>query len=507
MANPLDNLNKYAKDRYSASRFDDELEEDEESLGQEVYDEPAGPEAQGNMAGPYVNEAPAKEDELTSAVSDKLDEARGTKNDVEKVQVIDEARDEVPTEIEENLEVKQQTDEVEDKYSRFQEYLDMRNSRRDELVEAQEKDNDRADNALITRGARQIGSAFSGGKYDEGGLDEMGKPRHVKQANQRFAADDADKKEFDQEAFRDPDGEISIQIRDAYKKVTGKDLPDNVSAFQLQQAGINVMGLLGMNEKKLERQEKASERVNKEEVKKTKDIAKNKKDEIKQLRDQATRLGGFKRGGIMKEQWNSYNAIKGMEARLDSAIKGKTKLIKSDAVDLSAIWSKVLTGGVPAQTLIFETMPESLKAEAANAINWATGKPKANYYTKEMLQHIKGQLEIVRNVNNANIGDHISKGLATFKDVYNQDSNELRKIEKQFGDFIQFDKEGFATRKYDFDGSTYDASSHGEEVPTEDTKQETSGEKEIVKRMYSESRNKTKLIYSDGTEEIVDGKK
>ena len=113
---------------------------------------------------------------------------------------------------------------------------------------------------------------------------------------------------------------------------------------------------------------------------------------------------------------------------------------------------------VPANSLIEQTMPRTLASEFKNAVNFWSGGPRVNYYSRELLEHIQSQLDVLKGANYHSVGNIVSKGLSLYKDVLDKDSIAKKNVTKAFNDFIAYDKEGYPRPKYDPLGQLIDYS-------------------------------------------------
>ena len=486
-------LNSWAKNRYSASR---PLEEEEDELvGEQVYDE---------SAGPYPDIENPEDDKIASEILDKSSEVEGTKRDIEKVEDIDEARKEVPTEIEENLSVKEDQDkevaEVDSDESKFQRYLDLMNSKKEtteddtlsrekELEVAQ--DRDRYLNALTEMGkaGAMIGRGIAGVKSDDYSMFDN-KSTSAKDLKERFAARDIDKKAVEDAVYKDPNSELSDATRNAYEEMTGKTLPPNLSAYQLQRAGFSIGTAASAHLKKALAVDKAQKAAEKE-------TGKAEERDLDKLYDLQKRAGGLMRGGkVLNSEYTSLNAANSLRKKLDAALKGDTKVLRSDAYDISGTWSKAITGGVPGQTMVELTMPKNLQGEFGNWENFLKSKPANSYYTPELIEHMIGQLDILEGAAKENVSNSLRRSIGMYGHLLKKYPKHFDYMKKGFDGVVEFGEDGLPKLE---GKAAKDATAMKEDKQEGDAKT-------VTKKMYSPSRDKTKIIYSDGTEEIVDGK-
>lgn len=122
----------------------------------------------------------------------------------------------------------------------------------------------------------------------------------------------------------------------------------------------------------------------------------------------------------------------------------------ASAKDLSSAWSKVLTGGVPAASLITETMPISLKSDIARMADYIMGQPTIGFYTKKNMQHMKEQLDLLEKATNQNIGNVYAQSLTGYSNLYNKYPTERKLVEAMYGHLVDFDEQGLAKAKSQF---------------------------------------------------------
>ena len=184
--------------------------------------------------------------------------------------------------------------------------------------------------------------------------------------------------------------------------------------------------------------------------------------------------------------------------KLQDAISGKTPINEASAKDLSATWSRALTGGVPAASLITETMPITIKSDIAKIAEYFSTLPdNVTYYTTKQLKQMEKQLNTLDDAVNHNMGNTFSKVLTSYSEIINKNKAESDLIGALYGEYVDKTKEGYYVPK----------GAEGSSPKKEDTPKGgvDHGDKKVVKKQTSAKANKTKFTYEDGTEKVVDG--
>lgn len=118
----------------------------------------------------------------------------------------------------------------------------------DMLFNSQNTESEKALLRNMTRAFQQVGAGLGGTKFDPSGIDALEKSNidQVKLTKDQIEMQELEKEQQVKDASRDPASSISIQAREMYTKLTGKDLPPNVSAEALQKAGLPLGNLVSM---------------------------------------------------------------------------------------------------------------------------------------------------------------------------------------------------------------------------------------------------------------------
>lgn len=204
-----------------------------------------------------------QEGEDFSIGKESIDDVMAAKNQIDRIEDINEERAKAPSEYDKNkaAEEARKSEDMEAK----KRFLDMvrrpqkekeesdKKTRAEQLVDAQ--DIDRRNRMLkgFLQSGITLGHAIAGSdptKYLES-ADKLDFGSETKRLKEQFQQEDADKSAAEKEYYADPNSIASVMLRNAYEKVTGRKLSKETSAAVLQKGGVNLSFLTSQEQKKI----------------------------------------------------------------------------------------------------------------------------------------------------------------------------------------------------------------------------------------------------------------
>jgi len=267
-----------------------------------------------------------------------------------------------------------------------------------------------------------------------------------KSYNQDVAIAAQKNKENQEKTINDPNSDISKTMKRIAKQL-GIEIGSDMTAKELMNAGLKMNTLVSMKSNRdvseFSQNMKAKLNEAKDEQRIAKDSQKIKAENKKYFLDMEQRVGALKRGSSFKDLDTKLNAVAEMRLKLDQALSGKVPLNRASAVDLSAVWSKALTGGIPAQGLIEQTLPISMKSDFARAVNYLANEPVTNFISKKNLELMNNQLKVLEQSVNIRKGEKLASVYNSYNQVINSDPQFKEIIKRNYGKYVAQNKDGY----------------------------------------------------------------
>lgn len=300
--------------------------------------------------------------------------------------------------------------------------------------------------AMMARASHRIGAAIAGAEFDENFAKEF-----MELANQPVEDYWRKQKEQDMILAReikqygldtikkksDPNSPASRMYKHILKQKLGYDIPniDNYSAADLEKMFPTLVNMYTNEEAQ---KYKAILEATKAANKQTEKDQKQRVADEKSLTDFTDRITGIRRGGVFRKLYEGVGEVNKLERRLDNAISGRTRITKADAADMSGVWSRLLTGGVPSQTLTEMTMHDTAYGRFGNLKNFIMSKPSADYYTPEILKHMRKQLDIAKGGIYWGIGDALVRTIQPRVGQFKRNPDFKKEVELSLEPYIDF---------------------------------------------------------------------
>tara|TARA_R110000803_G_scaffold200258_2_gene264552 strand:+ start:6511 stop:8844 length:2334 start_codon:yes stop_codon:yes gene_type:complete len=306
----------------------------------------------------------------------------------------------------------------------------------DQLKGARDADASSKGSLAMQRAATQIGAAFGDIKPDYSGIDALSKdrPDSVKQFQENLALDAKsrkDEKEDKKDAFMDS------PLADKMFKSVG------LTAAQASMFGINASQILSMTHKEKMAATAAGAKLKAAELKAAQGRTKMESGNKKILLDAYARMDSLKgRSSIFSKLETKLKNIDEIKATLKGWRDGSMKMNSQSALDLSAVWSKALTDGVPATSLIFGSMPITLKSKLADWTNFALNKPAINFYSDKNIKQMEDQINVLEKVTLRSKAERQHMTLMGLSNVYGNNPTELDLVKMKYGRLLDFDESG-----------------------------------------------------------------
>ena len=172
--------------------------------------------------------------------------------------------------------------------------------------------------------------------------------------------------------------------------------------------------------------------------------------ERKEIRTQlAPALAGTKRSKLVRDHVKALNDINTMENMIEMAIQDKSPIVEADKYNISALWSGVLTGGVPTQTLIEKSIYNSAQGAYMDLKEWAFGDRSSSTYTKDDLRQMRSQLNILKAAKSQAYGKTLERALAPYRSVLEKYPDQQQFIADTYGDVLNVDGGKFKSKQFD----------------------------------------------------------
>ncbi len=313
------------------------------------------------------------------------------------------------------------------------------------MEQAKKEKNDEEADLLYQRGLLEMLDIGADTKVDKSGI--KAQLKNVQQNYKDNVAIAVQKnKEQEENKLNSKDSPITKTMRKIAKQL-GIELDADMTAKDLMDSGLKLNTLVGLKSNqdvaKLAQKMKAKLNDQKDKKQVLKDASKLSETNKKYYLDMAQRVGALKRGSSFKDLDTKLNAVAEMRLKLDNAINGKIPLNRASAVDLSAVWSKALTGGIPAQGLIEQTLPISIKSDFARAVNYMSNQPVTNFISKDNLNLMKNQLDLLEKAVDIRKGEKLATVYNDYRTVIDSDPMFNEIINRNYGKYVKRNKDGF----------------------------------------------------------------
>lgn len=309
---------------------------------------------------------------------------------------------------------------------------------------AKQKRQEEAD-ALYYRSALELLDVGNRTKTDKKLADAMYKKASENYKTNVAIAAQKDK-ENKEKKFNDPNSEISKMMKDIASKM-GIQIDEETTAKDLMDSGLKLNTLMGLKSNQDIAAMNAAIKQNladkKEQQQMLKDAEKVKKENQKYYIDMAQRVGALKRGSSFKDLDTKLNAIAEMKAKLKAALRGDVPMNEASANDLSAVWSKALTGGIPAQSLIEKTLPTTVQSTFAKGLNYLANRPVMDFISKKNLKLMQDQMDLLEKAVNIRKGEKLATVYNDYKSVLDSDPQFQEIINRNYGKYVKRNKDGY----------------------------------------------------------------
>ena len=313
------------------------------------------------------------------------------------------------------------------------------------MEEAQRRADQREADLWYYKAAMGLLNVGNKGKVDTDLADKLIKDSDKFYKNELGRAIQKDK-ENREKGLLDPNSSISKTMRDIAQKL-GIKMDNQTTARELMDAGLKLNTLMGLKSNNDIATMNAMVKNNLDHAKYLRQLEKDsntvKRENKKYFLDMEQRLEALKRGSSFKDMDTTMNAVAQMRYKLDNALNGTTPLNQASAHDLSTVWSRALTGGIPASSLIEQTLPTSIKSQFAKAINYMANKPEMDFISRDNMKLMRDQLKILEEAINIRKGEKLASVYNAYTPVINSDPKFQEIIMRNHSKFVRRNKDGY----------------------------------------------------------------
>ena len=388
-----------------------------------------------------------------------------------------------------------------------------------QLEEAQNKERENKLLAGLARAGIQTGAAIAGVKPDYATTDAIGSgPEYVKDFKTKMETEKQSKEFALDKELSDPNSAVTKLVRDAYKRAFDKDAPQNLSAKQLKAMGLDIDSLNNavlrkeqhILDSQLKREQIAATKASKESLQQNKDLvafdkavdyrskARGASGEAANVFDRATRvLGMFSTLPTTKKGEMDFSHVVDLE---------KTELIKS--IDTILSGKSTISGAKG-----LEEATKSFKDDLAKVRQYIIGDGLVPLNQAKTVEKLYKTIERERDITGWQLAKNAASTAKSYKSVPDDLKSDV--IHSKYGvnpteqqllvDYKLQPTALSVLKSKGIDPETALQQLKSGKKITDLTQQNVSNKK-IMRKLYSPSANKTKFVYSDGTEEIKDGR-